>query len=45
MKTLFKNEFCEIQRTLQGRLLRINFVSNTWTFIPSFINEIGLIVK
>ena len=45
MTTLFKNEFCEIKRTIEGRLLRIDLILNTEMYIPYFINNNGNIIK
>ena len=38
MKTLFKSEFCEIKRTIEGRLLRIDLILGTEMCIPHFLN-------
>ena len=45
MTTLFKNEFCEIKRTVEGRLLRIDLILSTEMYVPYFINNNGNIIK
>lgn len=39
MKTLLKNEFCEIKRTIENKLLRIDLILNTEMYIPYYIDE------
>ncbi len=39
MKTLLKNEFCEIKRTIENKLLRIDLILNTEMCIPYYIDE------
>lgn len=45
MTTLLKNEFCEIKRTVEGRLLRIDLILGTEMYIPHFINKNGNLIK
>ena len=45
MTTLFKNEFCEIKRTIENRLLRVDLVLNTEMYVDYFINENGNVIK
>ncbi len=45
MKTLLINEFCEIKRTIENRLLRIDLILNTEMYIPYFIDENGNLIK
>ena len=39
MVTLFKNEFCEIKRTIENRLLRIDLILGNEMYIEYFIDE------
>ena len=45
MVTLFKNEFCEIKRTIGNRLLRVDLVLKKEMYIEYFINENGNLIK
>jgi len=45
MTTLFKNEFCEIKRTIKNRLLRIDFILGTEMYISSYFDEVGDLIK
>lgn len=45
MVTLFKNEFCEIKRTIENRLLRIDLILKTENYIPYYIDENENIIK
>ena len=45
MKTLFKNEFCEIKRTIEGKLLRIDLILNKEVYIDYYIDKNGNIIK
>ena len=45
MKTLLKNEFCEIKRTIENRLLRVDLILDTEMYIPYYINENGKLIK
>ena len=45
MITLFKNEFCEIKRTIENRLLRVDLILNTEMYIPYYIDENENIIK
>ncbi len=45
METLLTNEFCEIKRTIEDRLLRIDLILNTEMYIPYFIDENGNLLK
>lgn len=45
MKTLLKNEFCEIKRTIENKLLRVDLILNTEMYIPYYIGENENIVK
>lgn len=45
MKTLLRNEFCEIKRTIENRLLRIDLILNTEMYIAYFIDENGNLIK
>jgi hypothetical protein len=45
MKTLLKNEFCEIKRTIENKLLRVDLILNTEMYIPYYIDENENIVK
>lgn len=45
MITLFKNEFCEIKRTVENRLLRVDLILNSEMYIGYFINEKGNLIK
>lgn len=45
MKTLFKNEFCEIKRTIENRLLRIDLILGSEMYIEYFIDENENLVK
>jgi hypothetical protein len=45
MTTLLKNKFCEIKRTIENRLLRIDLILNTEMYIPYFIDENGNLTK
>jgi len=45
MTTLFKNEFCEIKRTIENRLLRIDLILKNEMYIEYFINERGNLIK
>jgi len=45
MTTLLRNEFCEIKRTIENRLLRIDLILNTEMYIPYFIDKNGNLIK
>lgn len=45
MTTLFKNEFCEIKRTIENRLLRIDLILGSEMYVEYFINENGNLIK
>lgn len=45
MTTLFKNEFCEIKRTIENRLLRIDLILNNEMYIEYFIDENENLIK
>ena len=45
MKTLLKNEFCEIKRTIENKLLRVDLILNTEMYIPYYIDENENIIK
>jgi hypothetical protein len=45
MKTLLKNKFCEIKRTIENKLLRVDLILNTEMYIPYYIDENENIVK
>lgn len=45
MKTLFKNEFCEIKRTIEGRLLRVDSILGKEEYIPYFLDNNENIIK
>lgn len=45
MTTVFKNEFCEIKRTIENRLLRIDLITGTEMYIPYFLDENENLVK
>ena len=45
MKTVFKNEFCEIKRTIENRLLRIDLILGTEMYISSYFDEEGNLIK
>jgi hypothetical protein len=45
MTTVFKNEFCEIKRTIENRLLRIDLILGTEMYISSYFDEAGNLIK
>jgi hypothetical protein len=45
MKTLLKNEFCEIKRTIENKLLRIDLILNTEMYIPYYVDENENLIK
>jgi len=45
MKTLLKNEFCEIKRTIENKLLRVDLILKTEMYIPYYIDENENIIK
>ena len=45
MKTLLKNEFCEIKRTIENRLLRVDLILDTEVYIPYYINKNEKLIK
>ncbi len=45
MTTLFKNEFCEIKRTIENRILRIDLILNNEMYIEYFIDENENLIK
>ena len=45
MKTLFKNEFCEIKRTIENKLLRVDLILNTEMYIPYYIDKNENLIK
>jgi len=45
MITLFKNEFCEIKRTIENKLLRVDLILNTEMYIPYYIDNDGNLIK
>lgn len=45
METLLKNEFCEIKRTIENKLLRIDLILNTEMYIPYYIDENENLIK
>ena len=45
MTTLFKNEFCEIKRTIENKLLRIDLILNTEMYVPYFLNDKEELIK
>ena len=45
MKTLLKNEFCEIKRTIEDKLLRVDLILNKEMYIPYYIDENENIIK
>jgi hypothetical protein len=44
MRTLLKNEFCEIKRTIEGKLLRVDLILNNEMYIPYYIDENNKII-
>jgi hypothetical protein len=45
MITLFKNEFCEIKRTINNKLLRVDLILGTEMYIPHYISKNGKLIK
>ena len=45
MTTVFKNEFCEIKRTIEGRLLRIDLILGTEMYISHYEDQEGNLIK
>ena len=45
MITLFKNEFCEIKRTINNKLLRVDLILGTEIYIPHYISKNGKLIK
>ena len=45
MTTLFKNEFCEIKRTIENRILRIDLILNNEMYIEHFFDENENLIK
>lgn len=45
MKTLLKNEFCEIKRTIEGKLLRVDLVLNTEEYVEYFLDDNNKVIR
>lgn len=45
MTTLLKNKFCEIKRTIENKLLRVDLILNTEMHIPYYFDENENLIK